>query len=157
MARTNQRSIPVVLFAIAIALLAGRVVLQTMKSKEVAAQGLVRWVSIEEGERLARATHKPVMYDFTAEWCGPCHLLDGEVFLNPALAADINERFIPVRVLDRRQEEGDNKPAVDALQQRYSVRGFPTVVFADANGDERARMEGFPGREGFEKIMESVR
>ena len=65
--------------------------------------------------------------------------------------------FIAIRVTDRKQEEGKNSPEVEALQQRYSVRGFPTVIFTDANGIEQGRMEGFRGREQFEKLMERIR
>lgn len=159
MVRTSQRAIPVALFAIALALLAGRIVHQTLK-RDAPAKGkddLVQWVGPEEGVRLARMTNRPILFDFTADWCQPCHVLDAEVFRNPELARDINARFVAVRVVDRQQEEGKNRPEVAALQQRYSVRGFPTVVFADDAGRERARMEGFRGRAEFERLMESVR
>lgn len=154
-ART-QRSIPVVLVVIALALVAGRIAMSLTK-REPAKTGLIRWVEPAEAARLAAATNKAILYDFTAEWCRPCHKLDEEVFRNPALAAEIDERFIAVRVVDRQQEEGRNPPAVEALQKKYTVRGFPTVVFADGSGTERARMEGFGGRGEFERVMEQVR
>lgn len=157
MARTNQRSIPIALFIIAIALVAGRITLQAMKTTPAQQAGAVHWLTPEEGHRIAKTTGKPLLYDFTAEWCGPCHLLDEEVFENTDVAAAINQRFVPVRVTDRQREEGTNPPDVDALQERYSVRGFPTVVFADANGSERARLEGFRGREEFQRVMETAR
>jgi len=156
MARTDQRSIPMVLFGLAIALLAGRIAVQAMKTGDTSG-GLVHWMTPEEGALAARASNKPMMFDFTAEWCGPCHMLEDDVFNNPAIAADINARYVPVRVVDRQQEDGNNPPAVEALQHRYTVNGFPTIVFADADGNERGRMEGFRGREEFERVMESVR
>ncbi|HUP47930.1 MAG TPA: hypothetical protein VNA04_03985 [Thermoanaerobaculia bacterium] len=69
---------------------------------------------------------------------------------------EINERFIPVRVIDRMQEDGANRPAVAELQRRHSVSGFPTLVIADA-GRERARMDGFGGKNAFERMMSGVR
>lgn len=159
MARTNQRYLPVALLVIAVVLLTARVVQQTTKRVPSAkkANDLVSWVTPAEGMQLARMSNKPLLYDFTAEWCAPCHVLDAEVFRNPQLARAINERFIAVRVVDRLREDGSNSQDVDALQRRYGVRGFPTVVFADLAGGERARMEGFRGREHFEELMESVR
>jgi len=157
MARTeNQRSLPIILFVVAAALIAGRVAV-TFAKPEPATTGLVQWMDLEEGLLLARKTDKPILYDFTAEWCAPCHALDVEVFRNPEIAAEINERFIPVRVTDRQREEGRNAPLVANLQRRYGVRGFPTVIVAEGKGAEWGRMEGFRGREEFQRLMESVR
>ena len=156
MARTDQRALPIALFIIAVVLVVARIAVPLLKSDAPKSGDGVRWLTPEEGMRLAATSDKLILFDFTADWCQPCHMLDAEVFRNPAIAKSINERFIPIRVVDRRQEEGRNAPEVDELQQRFVVRGFPTVVFADRTG-ERARMEGFRGREEFERVMESVR
>lgn len=155
MERTSQRYVPVALIVIAALLLAARIA--SYAAKEKGSDSLVEWMSIEEGMRAARESNKPILYDFTAEWCAPCHVLDEQVFRNPRLAAEINRRFVAVRVTDRQQEDGQNPRDVNELQQRYRVRAFPTVVFAAANGAELARMEGFPGRETFERTMGQVR
>ena len=154
MAQSNQRAIPVWLLVLAAVLLIARIVSYATKAEVADA---VQWLSIEEGLARARATDKPILYDFTADWCAPCHQLDAEVFRDAQLARAINSSFVPVRVVDRKQEEGRNTPAVAALQQRYAVNGFPTLVFADASGTERARMEGFSGVKQFERVMEQAR
>jgi thiol:disulfide interchange protein DsbD len=154
MARNDQRSIPVWLLALAGVLLAGRVALYMTHEEP---PGRVQWLTAEQGMEAARASGMPVLIDFTADWCVPCHQLDAQVFQDPGLSAEINRRFITIRVTDRRKEEGRNAPAVDELQRRYSVNGFPTIVFADPNGTELARMEGFGGRRQFTQVMEQVR
>ena len=159
MERTSQRRIPLVLIAIALALVAARIASPVMKNRTVTAgsdSSAIQWKSLDEAARLAETTGKPLMFDFTAEWCAPCHQLDAEVFQNPLIAREINEKFIPVRVVDRQQEDGKNSPQVAELQQRFGVRGFPTVVFSDAGGSEQGRMEGFRGREEFERVMRRV-
>lgn len=154
MARNDQRAIPLWLIAVAAVLLLARIVMFATKEE---VSDAVQWMSIEEGRARAEATNKPILYDFTANWCAPCHQLDREVFANADLARQINEHFVPIRVTDRQQEEGRNKPEVQALQQKYTVNGFPTLVFADANGAERARMEGFRGVREFQRVMEQAR
>jgi hypothetical protein len=69
-----------------------------------------------------------------------------EVFADPASAATLERMFIPVRVMDRTQEEGRNSPEVSMLQARYRVDAFPTLVVAAADGRELGRLEGYPGR-----------
>lgn len=153
MARTrNQRTVPFLLLAVAAVLVALRVVSAFVEPKADPSAG-VTWVTLEQASRLAHQTGKPLLLDFTADWCAPCHELDKAVFNHPELAMKINEHFIAVRVLDRQRETGTNAPDVEALQQRYSVQGFPTVIFVDNDGTERARMEGFRGVEDFERVM----
>jgi thiol:disulfide interchange protein len=154
MAQSNQRAIPIWLLVLAAVLLVARIASYATKAK-VADQ--VEWLTIEEGMQRARATNKPILFDFTADWCAPCHQLDGEVFQDAQFARAINRSFVPVRVVDRKTEEGRNTPAVAALQKRYGVNGFPTLIFAEANGTERARMEGFRGVKEFERVMEQAR
>ena len=55
-----------------------------------------------------------MFYEFSAEWCGPCKMLEREVFMDQDLAKRINDRFIAVKVVDTKQEEGRNWPDVQA-------------------------------------------
>ena len=153
MARTDQRRIPVALIVIAVLLLIARFTSSPPEQKK----GAIDWVTPEAGAVLARDSGKPLLLFFTAEWCGPCHMLEDRVFADAAIAGRINERFVPVRVTDRIEEEGKNTPRVAELKTRYAIRGFPTVVFTDGGGAEQARMEGFKGREEFVRVMEHVR
>ena len=52
---------------------------------------------------------------------------------------------MPVRVLDRRREDGSNAPVVDPLQGAFGVTAFPTlVIYSPSSGQHYARM-GFDG------------
>ncbi|HEY9382164.1 MAG TPA: thioredoxin domain-containing protein [Gemmatimonadales bacterium] len=60
----------------------------------------------------AAAADKPVLLDIGAVWCHWCHVMDGESYEDPALAAFLNQEFVCVKV-DR-----DERPDVDARYQR---------------------------------------
>lgn len=158
MARTDgQRALPLWLFVLAAALLAIRIALTFLapapRDEQNGEGDLVRWVPLEQ----AAASSKPVLYDFTAAWCGPCRQMEAEVYADPEFAAQINERFTPVKVVDRKREDGANREAVEALQQRFAVRAFPTVVIVDGSGAAAAKMEGFRGPAAFAHLLDSVR
>jgi len=151
----NQRALPLWLFIATGVLIVLRIVATMTASREGAKNGdLVHWVPLES---VAAATgEKPILYDFTAAWCGPCRQLETDVYRNPELAAQINARFTPVKIVDRLREDGANRRGVRELQQRFQVRAFPTVVIADGTGAAAARMEGFRGAGAFAQLLDSV-
>jgi len=103
------------------------------------------WTTYDDAVRRSQATGKPVMLDFNAEWCGPCQLLRREVFENAAAGTTVKAAVIPVSIVDRRRENGENPEPVAALERRYEVEAFPTlVVFSPASG-RAVRQVGYAG------------
>jgi len=151
----SPRRDPVLLLVVAALLLMLRVVLGFHEARQQAAPpagalsgaDAVQWRTLEAGLAEARATNRPILYDFTAEWCPPCRLMQRQLFADPQAAAEIEIRFVPVRVLDRQREEGRNAGWVDSLQARYRVNSFPTLIVAGVDGRESRRVEGFMGRD----------
>ena len=118
--------------------------------------GLVSWQPRERVAALALAARKPILYDFTAAWCGPCHLLDAD-WKDPAIARTVNAAFVPARIVDRQREDGKNAPDVDELQRRYEVVGFPTLVAATPDGRLIGKIDGYRGREALLKFLKESR
>lgn len=107
----------------------------------------VRFRSLAEGTEEARRTGKPVLYFFTAEWCGPCHELRRSVFEVGTFARLVEEKYVPVEVVDRKREDGANASDVETLLVRLGVKGFPTLAIQRADGTAAVRVVGFASRD----------
>ena len=103
------------------------------------------WVPALEAPARAQASGRPIMYDFSAEWCGPCQRMQADVFADEKLAHTIGQIVVPVHVVDRQQEDGHNPAVVDSLQRAHNVNAFPTLVVVGADGHAVDRIEGYPG------------
>ncbi len=117
--------------------------------------GLVRWQSVSGVATAARSVKKPILYDFTAAWCPPCHLLDRDGWADSGVADLVNRAYAPVRIVDREREDGKNSDAIAELQRRYHVEAFPTLIVATADGTEIARAEGYRGRAFLVRFLET--
>jgi thiol:disulfide interchange protein len=154
----SQSKLSPILFWVLVAAVVFRLVTTvTDKGKKEAGAGLVRWEPHERAQAAAARAGKPVLYDFTAGWCAPCHRLDKEAWGDDGIADKVNAGFVAARVVDRQREDGKNPPAVEDLQRRYKIQAFPTLIVADTSGREIARSEGFRSRDSIAKFLDESR
>lgn len=99
----------------------------------------------------ARAAGQPVMFDFYADWCIPCHELDRFTYSDPSV----------IRALDGfRRVKVDttylNDDVTKRLVEDFGVVGVPTVIFLDEQGKEvdEMRISGFVGPH---ELLDSLR
>jgi thiol:disulfide interchange protein DsbD len=90
-------------------------------------------------ERVA-ASDRPLILDFSADWCIPCHELEIRTFTDASVIAKGKE-FRRVRVDLTRYDSEESQRA----RERFGIRGVPTIVFLTPDGREvrAARVEGF--------------
>jgi thiol:disulfide interchange protein DsbD len=92
------------------------------------------------------AAGRPVMVEFSADWCLPCHELELNTFANERVVAAAH-RFDRYHVDLTKYDT----PESEATRKRFDIHGVPTVVFLGADGKEipGTRVEGFMAPEAF--------
>ena len=108
-------------------------------------QQIAWFTNLKEAQKEARQKSKPLMYDFTASWCGPCKRMERE-FWPRAEVIELSKQFVCVKV-DFDKEKG--------LAGKYGINAIPNVVFADPWGRGLLGQRGFGAgsdTEIFEKI-----
>ncbi|MFZ5802384.1 MAG: protein-disulfide reductase DsbD family protein [Candidatus Omnitrophota bacterium] len=104
-------------------------------------------------EKLAAASEegRPVVLDFYADWCIPCHELEYFTFSDAGVQAAMKD-FTQLRV-DLTDPED---PALLDLVERFEIPGVPVMLFLDARGEEipGSRIGGFISAE---ELVEHLR
>lgn len=138
----STRRLPLVLLILAAAFLIARIGTGVWEREHGVE---MRWRTLGDGVAESRTSGKPILYDFTAAWCGPCRALNADVFSDPAVVRQLETLYVPVRVLDRAREDGRNPAWVDSLQRAYRITGFPMLVLQPASGGEPVVLDGYGG------------
>ena len=98
--------------------------------KSVVTLSAIHWLSNEiEAAEKAKALNKPIFIDFAAEWCEACHVIEKTVFTDAAVAAELNSRFITLRI-----DVTESNEINEQILQKYGVLSLPTLVFVSPNG-----------------------
>jgi len=79
----------------------------------------------------ARAAGKPVMLDFSAEWCVSCKEMEARTFPDAGVIGALKS-FLLLRA-----DVTDNNDDDQALLKRFHSFGPPTIAFFDTHGAER--------------------
>lgn len=91
----------------------------------------------------AKAENKSIFIDFTgSDWCGWCIKLSDEVLKKQAFKDYAKENLVLVYIdFPRRKAQSEAlKEQNDKLAKQYGVRGFPTVVILNSDGEKIGQM-----------------
>lgn len=101
------------------------------------------WLTdFEKAKKEAAEKNLPILVDFSgSDWCGWCIRLDEEVFSERKFQSYAKKNLVLFLADFPRQKKlkDDVKEQNEALAKKYGVRGYPTVLLLDANGEVLGR------------------
>jgi len=84
--------------------------------------------SFADATKKAKESNKLIFVDAYTTWCGPCKWLAKNVFTDKDVADYYNENFINFKI-DMEKGEGPD------LARKWEIKGYPTLLFLDQNGE----------------------
>jgi thioredoxin 1 len=85
----------------------------------------------------------PALVDFFADWCGPCKIAT-------PMIEELAEKYQGKIKVGKLNVDKNKETAV-----KYGIMGIPAVVIFK-KGKEVKRLVGFPGKAGYEKLLEEI-
>ena len=104
-----------------------------------------------DGLAEASQTQRPMMVDFTADWCVACQEMEAEVFHHDDVRPRLSNDYVLVKVDLDEQVEANQKAFAD-----FGFSGLPAVAFVDSDGNKISSFEGKVDVPSFQSKLDSV-
>jgi thioredoxin-like negative regulator of GroEL len=107
----------------------------------------IEWhTDLETALSEARQTNRPVLVDFSADWCPPCIAMKHDVWPNDKVERAVIGSYVPL-LIDIDQH--------GAVADRYGVEAIPTVLMLDGDG-RVLRRANFLSASGLVRFLEDA-
>lgn len=117
----------------------------------ISAQETIQFQELPFKEIIAKAKKekKLVFIDAYASWCGPCKMMEKNVFPQKSVREYFNTNFINAR-FDMEKGEGRD------LASKFGVRSYPTYLFLNGEGELVSRNTGYMEESMFVAMAQDI-
>ncbi len=108
--------------------------------------------TLSQLQQVVSNNSKPVLIDFSANWCAACKEFDEITFEDPAVQA-LMQQFALYRIDVTKNSDEDKK-----LQKKFGVMGPPAIIFYDRDHQElkNYKIVGYKPPETFRELLKKV-
>ncbi|MFW5807842.1 MAG: thioredoxin family protein [Spirochaetota bacterium] len=127
----------------------------TMPTAQLSSNDLA-WNDFDAGLKKSRASGKPMIVDFYADWCSWCKVMDEKTFSNPGIRKILKDKFVLVRIDVEKNQQityDGRKFSTKEFQAYMRVSGLPTLAFFDKQGKPITLLPGFVEPRQLEHIL----
>ena len=102
----------------------------------------------------AKASGKPAMLDYYADWCTDCLRMEKATLADPEVRAELTRRFALIQA----DVTDSDHPETKAMKTRFGVYGPPAMLFFSSTGTEQQELRtyGFLDKPAFLAILRRI-
>lgn len=97
----------------------------------------------------AKKENKLVFIDAYASWCGPCKMMEKNVFTKKPVGDFYNKNFVNARI---DMEKGEGRE----VAQKFGVRSYPTYLFLNGDGELVSQNYGYMEESTFLTMAQDI-
>lgn len=108
-------------------------------------EDIIDWrTNLDDALAEAKRVNRPLLLDFTADWCPPCKMMKRVTFSQQNVKEHLEANYVPVRLDMTLRNETTQK-----LGMRFGIQYLPTLLVLSPEGEEIRRESGGMDAETF--------
>lgn len=124
----------------------------------------LKWMTFDEGYKLAQKKGKIMLIDIYTDWCGWCKRMDRDTYAKSEIISLLNEDYVAIKfnpeisgvtyTFDGKKYSGEELARVISQNQ---LSGYPTTVFYYPKSKKTNVVGGYFDANRFKGVLEGIK